>query len=94
MFSAASLHALVPPHIMNSDFTHVFVPKQAIASDEELDIVLKKFKITKKNLPLMKETDPVAVSLNAKAGDVIKCERMSQITGKESMYYRQVVEEV
>ena len=40
----------------------------------------------------MKETDPVALSLNAKAGDVIRCERMSQITKKESLYYRLVIE--
>ena len=69
---------------------HVFVPKARILSKEEVEELLKKYKITKGMLPKILETDPVVVELGAKKGDVIEFIRNSPIAGK-SIYYRVVI---
>ena len=69
---------------------HVFVPKARILSEEEVKELLKKYKVTKEMLPKILETDPVAVELGAKKGDVIEFKRNSPIAG-ESIYYRVVI---
>lgn len=69
---------------------HVFVPKARILSKEEVEELLKKYKVTKEMLPKILETDPVAVELGAKKGDVIEFVRNSPIAGK-SIYYRVVI---
>ena len=69
---------------------HVFVPKARILSKEEVEELLKKYRVTKEMLPKILETDPVVVELGAKKGDVIEFIRNSPIAGK-SVYYRVVV---
>ncbi len=69
---------------------HVFVPKARILKKEEVDALMKKYKITVDMLPKILENDPVVVELGAKKGDVIEFERNSPIAGK-SIYYRVVV---
>lgn len=76
---------------MDPNFSHIFLPKQTIATDEEVQEVLVKFKITKENLPLMKADDAQAKSLGAKAGDVVKVIRILE-GGKEEQYFRLVVD--
>lgn len=77
---------------MDLDFTHIFLPKQSIATPEEVENVLQQFGIAKHQLPRMKSDDPVAKALNAQPGDVVKCVRASPITQQEEWYYRVVVE--
>ncbi|NPA86957.1 MAG: DNA-directed RNA polymerase subunit H [Candidatus Diapherotrites archaeon] len=69
---------------------HVFVPKARILSKEEVEEVLRKYRVSKENLPKILETDPVVVELGAKKGDVIEFIRNSPVAGK-SIYYRVVI---
>jgi len=76
---------------MDPNFSHIFLPKHTIASEEEVDEVLKKYSITKENLPILKSDDPSAKALNAKAGDIIRIVRHHS-DGKEALYWRVVVD--
>ncbi|MEM1535278.1 MAG: DNA-directed RNA polymerase subunit RpoH/Rpb5 C-terminal domain-containing protein [Candidatus Pacearchaeota archaeon] len=77
---------------------HVFQPKHTVLSKAEAEELLKKFNISKEQLPKIKKSDP-ALPKEAKVGDIIKIERKikageeseaeSQI--KKSIYYRVVV---
>jgi len=73
-------------------FSHVLVPKHEVTPESELQELFQKFKITKQNLPWLKSTDPAVIALGAKVGDVVKVLRTSPVTGKETAYYRLVVE--
>ncbi|MBU1196936.1 DNA-directed RNA polymerase subunit H [Candidatus Micrarchaeota archaeon] len=77
---------------MDLDFTHVFLPKQSIATDEEVKKLLDTYGIEKNNLPSMLHEDPAAKALNAQPGDVIKCIRVSPVTKKDELYFRIIVE--
>ncbi len=70
---------------------HELVPKHEICSEEEVNELLKRYNISKEQLPKILLTDPVVKALGAKPGDVIKIIRNSKISGK-SIYYRVVVE--
>ncbi|MBI5354997.1 MAG: DNA-directed RNA polymerase subunit H [Candidatus Aenigmarchaeota archaeon] len=69
---------------------HELVPKQEIAKKDEIDEILKKYNITKEQLPKIKSKDPVVKRIGAKDGDVIKSTRKSPTAGV-SIYYRIVV---
>lgn len=69
---------------------HDLVPKQELLNDKEKEEVLKRFRITLRQLPRILETDPVVKILNAKVGDVIRITRQSQTAG-EAEYYRVVI---
>lgn len=77
---------------MDLDFTHVFLPKQSIATPEEVQALITKYGISVKNLPHMSSEDPAAKALNAQVGDVVKCVRVSPVTSKDELYFRVVVE--
>jgi len=68
---------------------HVLVPKFRIMKPEEVEKVLKKFNITKKQLPKILRTDPMLKGSGAKVGDVIEIERTEE-TGVKYFYYRVV----
>lgn len=77
---------------LESAFTsHYLVPKAEKLPADDLEKLLSELKITVKNLPLIKEADPMCVALQAKVGDVVKITRPSA-TVKETPYYRLVVE--
>lgn len=69
---------------------HTLVPAHSILSDSEAKEVLEKFNISTIQLPTMRASDPVAKTIGAKPGNVIKIERKTQ-TGNTN-YYRFVVE--
>ncbi len=77
---------------MEPGFTHVFLPAQNIAGEDEVRLVLEKFGIDKAQLPRVLSTDPVVKALNAQEGDVVKSLRFSEVTQKEEAYYRLVVQ--
>lgn len=68
---------------------HSLVPKFEIMSEEDIELFLKEKGLTKKELPILKETDPVVPLINAKVGDVVKIIRKS-VFGGTYLYYRVV----
>ncbi|MGQ9788550.1 MAG: DNA-directed RNA polymerase subunit H [Candidatus Hadarchaeaceae archaeon] len=70
---------------------HVLVPKHEILPRDKVDELLKKYKITPYQLPLIKSSDPAVKEIGGKPGDVIKIIRDSPTAGK-AVSYRYVVE--
>jgi DNA-directed RNA polymerase subunit H len=68
------------------------VPKHEVLPEEELESLLKRYNITKGQLPKILVNDPVAKKIKAKVGDVVKITRESKTAGK-SLVYRVVVAE-
>ncbi len=79
---------------MEEGFSHFLVPKASIVTEKELKELLEKHSITVDSLPLIKASDPQAISLNATAGAVIKFERKIHVAGSEKIeiYHRRVVD--
>jgi len=66
------------------------VPAMKIVPEGQKNSILEKFSLTSSmQLPRMKSTDPTAIALGAKEGDIIKIDR-EEPTGK-CTYYRVVV---
>ncbi len=59
-------------------------------SDEEADKFLKKFNVSRKQLPRIRSSDYAILEMNPKRGDIIEIIRDSPTTGK-SHFYRVVV---
>ena len=70
---------------------HRLVPLHEIISEKERDELFKKYNIKQDQLPRILDTDPVAVSMGAKPGQVLKITRKSQ-TAKKAVAYRLVIE--
>ncbi len=69
---------------------HEMVPEHIVLDEEEVEEVLKKYDIKKGELPLIRADDPVAKSIGAKPGQVLKIIRKETLAG-ETTYYRLVV---
>jgi len=69
---------------------HTLVPHHEILSEEDVEKLLKTYKIKKEDLPQMLVTDPVAKAIGAKDGDIVKIVRKSPTAGT-SISYRLVV---
>ncbi|AJF63058.1 MAG: DNA-directed RNA polymerase, subunit H [archaeon GW2011_AR20] len=69
---------------------HEFVPRHIKLTEEQTEEVLKKFNISKKQLPRVLKEDPALSKLDVKKGDVVKITRKSPTTG-ESEFYRVVI---
>lgn len=69
---------------------HGLVPKHTKISDAEKEKFLSSHSLSLRDLPKILITDPAIVCINAKAGDVIKIERVSMTAGT-AVYYRVVV---
>lgn len=69
---------------------HELVPKHIVLNEKEKEEVLKKYRVTLKQLPRILSSDPVVKAIGAKPGDIIKIIRKSPVAG-ESVYYRVVV---
>ncbi|MCX6694920.1 MAG: DNA-directed RNA polymerase subunit H [Candidatus Altiarchaeota archaeon] len=67
------------------------VPNHEMLSPEAAEAVLKKYNVTRLELPKIKSKDPAIMHLNPSKNDVIKITRNNQVTGK-SYYYRVVIE--
>lgn len=70
---------------------HVLVPDHILLSDEEAKEVLKKYGITRGQLPKIKTSDVVVKQIGAKPGDVLKIIRNSLTAGK-AVAYRLVID--
>ncbi|MGB8215818.1 MAG: DNA-directed RNA polymerase subunit H [Candidatus Methanoperedens sp.] len=69
---------------------HKMVPNHEILNEEDLNKVLSEYKVDKEQLPKIRISDPSAVSVKAKVGDVVRITRDSQTAGK-SYFYRLVI---
>jgi DNA-directed RNA polymerase subunit H len=71
---------------------HELVPEHIILSDNEKKAVLKQYNTELPLLPKILIDDPVALSIGAKSGQIVKIIRKS-VTAKEAIAYRLVVED-
>lgn len=71
-------------------FKHELVPKHEILSKEEVEELLKKYRIKPYQIPRIRASDPAANMIGAKPGDIIKIIRESPTAGR-SLAYRYVV---
>lgn len=69
---------------------HELVPKHEIISEEEAEEVLEEYDIEAVQLPKLDKKDPVAKSIDAEPGDVVKITRESETAGT-SFAYRYVI---
>jgi DNA-directed RNA polymerase subunit H (RpoH/RPB5) len=70
---------------------HDLVPTHEIISEKEKNEILKKYNIEANQLPKLLNSDPVAVSIGAKPGQIVKIIRNSH-TANEAIAYRFVIE--
>lgn len=66
------------------------VPNHEILNEEDINKILTEYKIEKEQLPKIRISDPAAVSIKAKVGDVVRVTRESPTAGK-SYFYRLVI---
>jgi DNA-directed RNA polymerase subunit H len=69
---------------------HKMVPNHEILNEEDINKILTEYKIEKEQLPKIRISDPAAVSIKAKVGDVVRVTRESPTAGK-SYFYRLVI---
>ncbi|MDY6865558.1 MAG: DNA-directed RNA polymerase subunit H [Halobacteriota archaeon] len=70
----------------SSILDHEMVPEHAIITEEEVELILKQYGITKGQLPKLKSSDPVAKQIGAKVDDVVKIIRNSPTAGRSVVY--------
>lgn len=70
---------------------HEHVPRHEVLSDDEARAILDLYAVTPDQLPKIFATDPVARSIRAQPGQIIRIKRKSPTAG-ESIAYRFVIE--
>jgi len=71
---------------------HELVPKHEILSKPEAEEVLRTYRAKPHQFPRIKESDPAAKAIGAKAGDILRITRRKSPTAGEATAYRFVVE--
>ncbi len=69
--------------------SHALVPKHKKLDEKEIETILNKYNILKKQLPRILKNDPAIKDLDVKLGDVIRIERLSPTSG--TVYFYRVV---
>lgn len=78
---------LVPKSLPPFDvFEHSLVPLHEIVSEEERTELTKRFHAEAFQFPWIKRTDPIAIILGARPGDVLKISQKSQTAGEYNTY--------
>jgi DNA-directed RNA polymerase subunit H len=70
---------------------NILVPKHAVLDDKDAEKLLEFYKLTRVELPKIRESDPALKGLGAKIGNIIKITRKSPSAGT-ALYYRVVIE--
>jgi len=73
-------------HLMINIVEHVLVPKHIVLSKEETDNVLQAYRAKKRDMMIIRTTDPVAKYYNMKPGDIVKIIRPSVMTVENTAY--------
>lgn len=68
---------------------HILQPKHTKLNEKEAQELLKKYNISKSQIPKILQTDAALVNMNCAIGDVIKIERAEE--DKVNVYFRVVV---
>lgn len=71
-------------------FAHRLSPKYRVLSEDEVENLLDKYNVTKRDLPKIKANDPAVAKIGAQEGAVIEIGRKSPTAG-QAKYYRFVV---
>jgi|YelNatPaOPRAMG01_1025707.scaffolds.fasta_scaffold00168_47 DNA-directed RNA polymerase subunit H len=71
-------------------FQHELVPKHSILTKDEVDDLLRRYRIEKYQLPKIRARDPAALLIGAKPGDVVRIVRRSPTAGL-AVFYRFVI---
>ena len=69
---------------------HTLALNHSKLSQKELNIILEKYQITRKELPKMRRDDPAIRDMKLEEGDVVKIKRDS-LTAGEIFFFREVV---
>ncbi len=69
---------------------HKMVPQHEILNETEVKKILSEYDIEKEQLPKIRVSDPAAVAINAKVGEVIRIIRESP-TADKAIFYRMVI---
>jgi len=78
---------LIPPSLPAFDiFKHKLVPLHEIVGDEEKKALAVKYHAQPYQFPWIKATDPIAIILGAKPGDVVRITQKSETAGKYETY--------
>ncbi len=78
---------LIPPSLPAFDiFEHSLVPVHEIVGEEEKRALVDRYHAEPFQFPWIKATDPIAIILGAKAGDVVKITQKSETAGKYDTY--------
>jgi len=72
-------------------FSHELVPEHTLLSKEEAENLLKELNLRPEQLPWIKKSDPAAIAIGAKPGDIVKITRRSSTAG-EVVVYRYVID--
>jgi len=82
----------IPAQLVMMDILeHEFVPKHEIVPDAEIGRILNFYKLAKEELPQILTSDPVAIIIGARPGDVVRIVRKSATSG-QAIIYRQCVQ--
>jgi DNA-directed RNA polymerase subunit H len=71
-------------------YTHNLVPKHTKLNKKEIEELLNKYNISKRQLPRISKNDPAIKNMKLEVGDVVKIKRKSPTYG-EFFFYRVVV---
>jgi len=78
---------LIPPSMPTFDiFEHSLVPVHEIVGEEEKRALVDRYHAEPFQFPWIKATDPIAIILGAKQGDVVKITQKSETAGKYNTY--------
>ena len=67
--------------------SHELIPEHRKLNEKEAEEILKKYKITKNQMPKITAADPALKGLDVKKGDIIEIKRKSETAGT-ALYYR------
>ncbi len=69
---------------------HKLVPRHEILDESEVKKILSEYDIEKEQMPKIRVSEPAALAIKAKIGDVIRITRESPTAGK-AIFYRLVI---
>ena len=69
---------------------HRLVPRHEILDENDLKKILAEYNIEREQMPKIRVSDPAAVAIKAKVGEVVRITRDSPTAGK-AIFYRLVI---